>query len=135
MEITIEKDRIRLMAENDDDNEAINSIINLMAAAAYPCDDIGNDFGSDEDYRFGYCCIPLDDDIQAHAINTGHLIMEPTEKNIADMGPKTAAVLRELKERQQGLSVGARRGEHYRSSRQTGGTEVPLGHPGGLLKN
>lgn len=107
MKVEIESDRIRLTAENSDENDSILSIMDLMAAARYPGenqDDIPNDSGCHviegrSDLARNYCCIPLPDDAQAHAVKTGGLVMEPTEENIAHAGPKTAAVLREMKQR------------------------------------
>jgi hypothetical protein len=83
MRTEIENDRIRLTAENEDENEAIRSIEHLFWATGFDDNSLTNegvcgDFGWDRDVGFNYCCIPLPDDCEAHALKTGHLIMEPT---------------------------------------------------------
>jgi hypothetical protein len=63
----IEEDRIRLVAENDDENQAVLAMINVFAATGYPDDGFANyglvhDYGCLRGKGLNYCCIPLPPD-------------------------------------------------------------------------
>ena|SRR5579862_3278720 len=101
MKVKIEKDRIRLIAECERENEAIGAMMSLYCAASVPDespepDSIGNDSGCYLAKELNYCCIPRQDDCEAHAVKIGKFIVDPTPENIAEFGPKTAKVLKEM---------------------------------------
>ena len=76
MKTTIESDRIRLVAENDDDNQAIVAIINLYCCSGHGNNDIGNDMGCFiiNNLPKNYVCIPLEDVCEKLAYKSGNLI-------------------------------------------------------------
>lgn len=78
MKIQIEADRIRLTAENDEDNEAILAIDYLYCASGQCSDDIGNDTGCiiEDEQPYNYCCIPREEECEAIARKSGNLIDE-----------------------------------------------------------
>ncbi len=83
MKTEIEFDRIRLTAENEDDNQAILAIMNLQCAAGGTSDAIANDSGcfpqEGDPPAFNWCCIPLEDVCEKLARRSGNLVDESEE--------------------------------------------------------